>query len=101
MTYEVHLTPLALKDLEELGRCGYGHKARELLTILENDPFQEPPRYKRLSGDLKGAFSRRINVEHRLVYEVMPPDDSGYQGKVIVYRMRTHYKGMIPVIFFL
>jgi len=101
VTYEVFLTPKALKDLEELDRCGYGQKARELLSVLEEDPFQDPPRYKQLSGDMKGMFSRRINVEHRLVYDVMPSDDAIYQGKVIVHRMRTHYKGVIPAFFFL
>jgi len=101
VTYEVLLTTKALKDLEELDRCGYGQKARELLAILENDPFQNPPKYKKLIGNIRGSFSRRINVEHRLVYDVVPPDSEEFQGKVIVQRMRTHYKGIIPALFFL
>jgi len=101
VTYEVFLTPKAQKDLEELDRSGYGQKARELLTILEKDPFQNPPRYKQLGGGMKGTFSRRISLEHRLVYDVMPPDDDKYKGKVIVHRMRTHYKGILPAFFFL
>ena len=101
MTYEIFLTPKAKEDLDELDRCGCGQKARRLLVILEYDPFRNPPRYKQLSGSMKGLFSRRINAEHRLVYEIMPSDDEEYQGKVVVYRMRTHYKGIIPAIFFL
>jgi Txe/YoeB family toxin of toxin-antitoxin system len=99
--YEVFLTPKAKKDLDELDRGGYGKKARELLTILEEDPFRNPPRYKELGGSMKGTFSRRISLEHRLVYDVLPPDDGRHQGKVIIHRMRTHYKGIIPAFFFL
>ena len=101
MVYEVFLTPKAEKDLEELDRCGYGQKVRELLAILEKDPFQNPPRYKQLGGNLKGTFSRRISLEHRLVYDVMPSENDSYRGKVVVHRMRTHYKGIIPAFFFL
>ena len=100
MTYKVILTPKAADDLKELERSGYGRKAKELLAILEKDPFQDPPHYKQLTGNMKGAFSRRINIEHRLVYDVMPSDDRDFQGKVIVHRMRTHYKGIIPSFFF-
>jgi len=99
--YEVVLVPKAKEDLDELERSGYGRKARELLIILEEDPFRSPPKYKQLSGNMKGMFSRRINIEHRIVYEVLPPVDDRYQGRVKVYRMRTHYKGIIPIIFFL
>jgi len=99
--YEVFLTPKAAEDLDELDRCGYGRKARELLAILEDDPFRDPPRYKQLSGNMKGLFSRRINVEHRLVYEILPSENVEFQGKIVVYRMRTHYEGIIPSIFFL
>ena len=99
--YEVMLTPKAKEDLNELERGGYGRKARELLTILEEDTFKSPPKYKQLSGNMKGMFSRRINVEHRIVYEILPAVDERYRGRVKVHRMRTHYKGIIPAFFFL
>ena len=99
--YEVVLVPKAKEDLDELERSGYGRKARELLTILEEDPFRSLPKYKQLSGSMKGMFSRRINVEHRSVYEILPPADERYQGRVKVLRMRTHYEGIIPILFFL
>jgi Txe/YoeB family toxin of toxin-antitoxin system len=99
--YEVVLVPKAKEDLDELERSGYGRKARELLAILEEDPFKNPPKFKQLGGNMKGMFSRRIKVEHRLVYEVLPPVNEQYQGRVKVHRMRTHYKGVIPLLFFL
>ena len=99
--YEVVLVPKAKEDLDELKRSGYGRKAKELLTVLEEDPFRNPPKYKQLGGNMKGLFSRRINIEHRLVYEVLPSTDEKYQGRVKVHRMRTHYKGMIPIFFFM
>ncbi|WP_048111538.1 Txe/YoeB family addiction module toxin [Candidatus Methanoplasma termitum] len=100
MAYDVRLAPPAIEDLCELERSGYGRKARELLTVLEEEPLRNPPKYKKLSGDMKGKFSRRINAEHRLVYEVLPSKDEKYEGEVRVHRMRTHYKGIIPAIFF-
>ena len=60
----------AVKDLELLRRAGLSAKAKALAELLENDPFQTPPPYEKLTGDLKGLYSRRINVQHRLVYEV-------------------------------
>lgn len=101
MTYEVLLSPQAKEDLYELDRSGYGRKARGLLNILKEDPFRNPPKYKQLSGNMKGMFSRRINVEHRIVYEVASSEDKEYKGTVTVHRMRTHYKGMIPFLFLL
>jgi len=101
VTYEVLLSPQAKEDLYELDRSGYGRKAREVLNILKEDPFRNPPKYKQLSGTMKGMFSRRINLEHRIVYEVAPSEDKEYKGIVTVHRMRTHYKGIIPILFFL
>jgi Txe/YoeB family toxin of toxin-antitoxin system len=100
VAYEVYLTPKAKKDLVELDRAGYGQKARDLLNILVENPFQYPPAYEKLSGRKKGSYSRRINAEHRLIYDVKPSDDEQYQGMVVVHRMRTHYKGMNSAIFF-
>lgn len=60
----------ALKDAKKISAAGLKDKARALLELLEIDPYQNPPPYEKLVGDLKGAYSRRINIQHRLVYEV-------------------------------
>ena len=59
------------KDARKLAAAGLKHNAEELLKILEADPFQTPPRFEKLVGDLAGAYSRRINIKHRLVYQVL------------------------------
>jgi Txe/YoeB family toxin of toxin-antitoxin system len=80
-------TSQAQKDARKLSRSGLRAKAEEILEILRNDPRQSPPRFEKLVGDLAGACSRRINVQHRLVYQVL--DD---QRVVKVIRMWTHYE---------
>lgn len=77
----------ALKDAKKLSGAGLKAKAQELLEILERDPFQSPPPFEKLVGDLEGAYSRRINIQHRLVYEVFKKERS-----VRVLRMWTHYE---------
>ena len=99
MNYEVLLSKKAKEDREELTKQGYGEKTEELIEILKNDPFQNPPNYKRLTGEMKGLFSRRINREHRLVYEIVPAEDEKFKGTVNIIRMKTHYKGIIPLFF--
>jgi len=69
------------------------------LDLLIIDPFRYPPKYKKLRGEVEGSFSRRISAEHRLVYDVMPSENNEFQGIVKVHRLRTHYKGIIPVFF--
>lgn len=77
----------AQKDAKKLKAAGLKPKAEELLNILENNPFQTPPTFEKLLGDLAGTYSRRINIQHRLVYEVFE------QEHVIrVLRMWTHYE---------
>lgn len=76
----------ALKDAEKLKASGLKEKAQALLEVLEMDPFQNPPPFEKLVGDLSGAYSRRINIQHRLVYEVFLE-----QRTVRVLRMWTHY----------
>ncbi len=77
----------AQKDAKKLSSANLRSKAEELLEILREDPFRTPPRYERLIGDLAGAYSRRINIQHRLVYEVLEEE------KVVkVLRMGTHYE---------
>jgi Txe/YoeB family toxin of toxin-antitoxin system len=77
----------AQKDAKKLTEAGLKGKAQELLKLLEVDPFQSPPAYEKLVGDLKGAYSRRINIQHRLVYEVFVAEKT-----VRVLRMWTHYE---------
>lgn len=77
----------AVKDANKLAATGLKPKAQELLTVLANDPFQSPPPFEKLVGDLSGAYSRRINIQHRLVYEVFAKEKT-----VRVLRMWTHYE---------
>ena len=77
----------ALKDAKKLASVGLKAKAQELLDVLAKDPFQNPPPFEKLVGDLEGSYSRRINVQHRLVYEVFKKE-----RKVRVLRMWTHYE---------
>lgn len=77
----------AVKDAKKLSAAGLKGKAQELLEVLAADPFQNPPPYEKLVGDLEGAYSRRINIQHRLVYEVFKKE-----RKVRVLRMWSHYE---------
>lgn len=77
----------AQKDAKKLAAAGLKAKAQDLLAVLAADPFQNPPPYEKLVGDLAGAYSRRINIQHRLVYEVFP------QERIVrVLRMWSHYE---------
>jgi Txe/YoeB family toxin of toxin-antitoxin system len=80
-------TKQAQKDAKKLASGGLKEKAQRLLDIIANDPFTTPPPYEKLVGDLAGAYSRRINIQHRLVYEVI---ESTRTIKVI--RLWTHYE---------
>lgn len=86
VTWNLAYSKFALIDAKKLSATGLRDKAQALLNILETDPFQNPPPYEKLVGDLKGAYSRRINIQHRLVYEVFRKEKS-----VRVLRMWTHY----------
>jgi toxin YoeB len=85
--WEIAFAKHALKDAKKLAAAGLKNKAQELLEVLANDPFQNPPPYEKLVGDLDGAYSRRINIQHRLVYEVFKSE-----GVVRVLRMWSHYE---------
>jgi len=96
--YLVKFGKQAEKDKQRLKAAGLEKKARELLDILLQDPFQNSPPYEKLTGNLKGNYSRRINIQHRLVYAVLPniadyDDLSGSLADsiVLVKRMWTHY----------
>jgi len=80
-------TKQAQKDARKLSRSGLRQKAQELLEILATDPFQRQPPFEKLVGDLAGAYSRRINVQHRLVYQVLEEERI-----VKVLRLWTHYE---------
>ncbi|MFZ0105883.1 MAG: Txe/YoeB family addiction module toxin [Thiobacillus sp.] len=77
----------AQKDAKKLAAAGLKAKAETLLEIIANDPYQNPPPYEKLIGDLAGAYSRRINIQHRLVYEVFTEERT-----VRVLRLWTHYE---------
>lgn len=87
VSWEVVFAKHAVKDAKKLAASGLKQKAQELLAVLANDPFQNPPPYEKLVGDLAGTYSRRINIQHRIVYEVFPK-----QRVVRVLRMWTHYE---------
>lgn len=87
MSWNLVFTAQAKKDAKKLASSGLKPQAQHLLDILALNPYQTPPRYEKLVGDLAGAYSRRISVQHRLVYEIF--DDA----KVVkVIRMWTHYE---------
>ena len=85
--WRVVYTKRALKDANKLSAAGLRSKAEALLNILGENPYQTPPPFVKLIGDLSGAYSRRINIQHRLVYQII--DD---ERAVKVIRMWTHYK---------
>jgi Txe/YoeB family toxin of toxin-antitoxin system len=85
--WQVVFTRQAQKDARKLAASGLREKAEELLEVLRTDPWQQPPRFEKLVGDLAGAYSRRINVQHRLVYQILPKPRT-----VKVLRMWTHYE---------
>jgi len=80
-------TKQAQKDAKKLAFSNLKEKAEELLAVLQDNPFQNPPPYEKLVGDLSGAYSRRINIQHRLVYEVIESEQV-----IKIIRMWTHYQ---------
>ena len=99
--YKVILSRQAIKDLVKLKRAGkvYARKAKWYVDIVTENPYQNPPPYEKLIGDLQGYYSRRINEQHRFIYDVLPnkdnlKDENGtpYIGVVHVLRMWTHYE---------
>lgn len=70
MKYEIYFTKQALKDMEKIKQAGLDKKVNELLDIIQQNPYQIPPAYEKLVGNLSGLYSRRINIQHRLVYSV-------------------------------
>ena len=87
MNWQVVYTKQAQKDAKRLSTAGLKPKAQKLLAVISKNPFQNPPPYEILVGDLAGAYSRRINIKHRLVYQVLEDTRT-----VKVLRMWTHYE---------
>lgn len=96
--YKIVFTKQALKDLEKLKTAQIASKAKVLVDVIRENPFQNPPKYEKLVGKLDGIYSRRINIQHRLVYQVyeMPftENNKDYKGTVKIIRMWTHYDGL-------
>ena len=96
--YKIVFTKQALKDLDNLKKSGLSSKAKTLVDVIRENPYQNPPRYEKLVGNLEGTLSRRINIQHRLVYQVYEEkiEENGveYQGTIKIIRMWTHYDGV-------
>lgn len=86
MSWRLLFTKQAQKDAHKLAAAGLKPKAERLLSVLQENPFQTPPPYEKLIGDLSGAYSRRINIQHRLVYQVLAEERT-----IKVLRLWTHY----------
>ena len=84
--WQIKFTKAAEKDKKLLKQAGLDTKAKKLLNVIALDPFQTPPSYEKLIGDLKGYYSRRINIQHRIVYRVYPDLQI-----VVIHAMWTHY----------
>jgi Txe/YoeB family toxin of toxin-antitoxin system len=87
VSWEIVYAKQAMKDAKKLAASSLKPKALEVLTVLADNPFQNPPPFEKLVGDLAGAYSRRINIQHRIVYEVFTEEKT-----VRVLRMWTHYE---------
>jgi Txe/YoeB family toxin of toxin-antitoxin system len=87
VSWDLAYSKYALKDAKKISAAGLRDKAQALLDILELDPLQNPPPYEKLVGDLAGTYSRRINIQHRLVYEIFKKEKT-----VRILRMWSHYE---------
>lgn len=96
--YKIVFTKQAMHDLENLKQANISKKAKVLVDLIRENPYQNPPRYEKLVGNLDGILSRRINIQHRLVYKVydspLTEDGIYYEGIVKIIRMWTHYDGV-------
>ena len=98
LMYKISLTSLAVKDSQKLEQAGLKPKSVILLKVIQKNPFQNPPPYEKLHS-YKDTYSRRINIQHRLIYQVLPNDNNEkdengilFQGIIKIIRMWTHYE---------
>lgn len=87
MSWELYYSKQAQKDAKKLSQSELKEKTQKLLAIIKENPFQNPPPYEKLVGDLAGVYSRRINIQHRLIYQVLEKEKA-----VKIIRMWTHYE---------
>ncbi|MCB0920050.1 MAG: Txe/YoeB family addiction module toxin [Actinobacteria bacterium] len=87
MSYRLAFSTRARRDAKKLARSGLREGAEALIVVIQSDPYQNPPPYEKLVGDLKGCYSRRINIQHRLIYDVLEEERT-----VRVLSMWTHYE---------
>ena len=87
--YRIVYRKQALKDLEKIKASTLKNKTKKLIDIIKENPFQNPPPYEKLIGDLAGAYSRRINFQHRLIYQVLEKENT-----IKILRMWTHYENV-------
>lgn len=96
--YKIVYTKQSIKNIDKLKAANISQKAKNLVEIIRQNPYQNPPKYEKLVGNLDGILSRRINIQHRLVYQVYEENfienEIEYQGIVKIIRMWTHYDGM-------
>lgn len=85
--YQIKYTRQAVKDVEYIKRAGLSEKVQKLISVVKVNPFQNPPPYEKLTGDLKDLYSRRINIQYRLVYEVLEQEHT-----IKIIRMWKHYE---------
>ena len=85
--WKIYYTKQAQKDAKKLASSGLKTKVQQLIEIIKENPYQKPPKIEKLVGDLAGAYSRRINIQHRIVYQVLPNEHA-----IKVLRMWTHYE---------
>jgi len=87
VSWAICFTKQAQKDARKLSKSNLKTKAQHLLEVVANNPYQTPPPYEKLVGDLSGLYSRRINIQHRLVYQVLEAEET-----IKIIRMWTHYE---------
>ncbi|MCC2717623.1 Txe/YoeB family addiction module toxin [Finegoldia magna] len=87
VTYKIVYTKKAIKDIKNLKSAGIDKKAKMLVELIKQNPYQTPPYYEKLQGELKGAYSRRINIQHRLVYEVFEKEKT-----IKIISLWSHYE---------
>ncbi len=85
--YQIKYTKQAVKDIENIKRAGLSEKVQKLISVVKVNPFQNPPPYEKLTGDLKDLYSRRINIQHRFVYQVCEDENA-----IKIIRLWKHYE---------